>query len=90
MIGQLATGQIKLLPFFNRSKDSTIDRLEEYEVLWQLASLAAKPFHEYTPKIGRTYQQQGIAAATSSYSYPVMPINVSRSTDQYSCQNYTR
>jgi hypothetical protein len=53
-----------------------------YEALWQLASLAAKLVYEYTPKMGRTYQQQCTAAVTSSYSYSAMPISVWRSIDR--------
>jgi hypothetical protein len=73
---RLATGQIKLSPFFERLRDGAIDSLEEYEALWQLASPAAKTLNDYTPKIGRAYQQQCIAAATPSYSYPVMPVSL--------------
>jgi hypothetical protein len=73
---RLATGQIKLSPFFERLRDGAAESLEEYEALWQLASLAAKPLYEYTPKMGRAYQQQCVATATSSYSYPIMPVNV--------------
>jgi hypothetical protein len=56
--------------------------LEEYEAFWQLASLAAKLLYEYTPKMGRAYQQQCIAMAISSHSYSSMPVSVWRSIDR--------
>jgi hypothetical protein len=48
----------------------------------QPARLVAKLFHEYTPKIDCTYQQQWTAAATSLCNYPVMPASVRQSIDR--------
>jgi hypothetical protein len=63
-------------------RDGATEPLEGYEALWQLASLAAKPLHEYTPKMSRTYLQRCIAAATSSYSYPAIPVSTWRLVDR--------
>jgi hypothetical protein len=72
---QLAIGQIKLSPVFERLRDGAIDSLEEYEALWQLGSLTAKSLHGYTPKMDHTHQQQCVAVAISSYSHSVMPVS---------------